>query len=224
METFLDSEVSVLSLLSNEHKLILIESKILGKSEELFMQLGVKRVTMDDIASALSMSKKTLYQYFDNKDSLVLAVAKAHIERETLNFLEIKKTSMNSIEEMHRLAKDMRKNLGQINPSILFDLQRFHPQAWDCFLKFNNEFIQGMMEENLDRGIKEGYYRLGLDSKILAKIRVEQIRFLCDEKIFPNSTFEFSRVQVQILDHYIQGLLTELGRKLYIQFQENERN
>jgi TetR/AcrR family transcriptional regulator, cholesterol catabolism regulator len=205
METFLDSEVSVLSLLSNEHKLILIESKILGKSEELFMQLGVKRVTMDDIASALSMSKKTLYQYFDNKDSLVLAVAKAHIERETLNFLEI-------------------KNLGQINPSILFDLQRFHPQAWDCFLKFNNEFIQGMMEENLDRGIKEGYYRLGLDSKILAKIRVEQIRFLYDEKIFPNSTFEFSRVQVQILDHYIQGLLTELGRKLYIQFQENERN
>ena len=95
------------------------------------MQLGVKRVTMDEIASALSMSKKTLYQYFDNKDSLVLAVAKAHIERETLNFLEIKKTSMNSIEEMHRLAKDMRKNLGQINPSILFDLQRFQWEEVD---------------------------------------------------------------------------------------------
>lgn len=197
--------------------------KIVFAAGELFMRLGIRSVTMDDIARELAMSKKTLYQYFNNKNSLVNAVADGHIQMEQSDFERITIESSNAIQEIHGLAMCMRKNMGQVNPSTLFDLQKFHPEAWGRFLEFKDGFIAGHVETNIIKGIKEGYYRSAINAKIIAKMRVEQVQTMFDPKLFPTSEFDFADVQQQILDHFVHGLLTDKGRELYEEFQKEEQ-
>ena len=59
-----------------------VQTQIINKAEDLFLRYGLKSVTMDDIARKLGISKKTLYQYVENKTDLVSKIMLAHIEEE----------------------------------------------------------------------------------------------------------------------------------------------
>ena len=201
-----------------------LTDKVVSVAEGLFMRLGVRSITMDEVARTLSMSKKTLYQYFENKDQLVSATMIAHIRREEKALKRVHKSSRNAIEEIHGLAEIMRKNLGQLNPSTLFDIKRFHLNAWEKFLNFKNKCIQGHTADNIVRGIKEGYYRPEIDAHILARLRVEQVPLMFKPTVFSNADFDFKQVQLQVLDHFIHGLLTNKGRKLYEKFSQEVRH
>ena len=198
----------------------MMTAKVVSVAEDLFMRLGVRSITMDEVARTLSISKKTLYQYFENKDQLVSATMISHIEREEKAFKRIHDSSRNAIEEIHGLAEIMRKNLGQLNPSTLFDIQRFHPHAWEKFLNFKDKCIQGHTADNIVRGVIEGYYRPDIDANILARLRVEQVSLMFKPTVFSSTDFDFKQVQLEVLDHFIHGLLTNKGRKLYEKFPQ----
>src|SRR3954467_98173 len=106
------------------------KEKILKGAETLFMKYGVRSISMDDIARHLSVSKKTLYQHFADKEDIVTMACKAHLERSTKEFEEVKSEAKNAIEELATLSLCLRKNMEDMNPSLLFDLQKYHPKAW----------------------------------------------------------------------------------------------
>ena len=158
------------------------------------------------------------------RDRLVSAVMIAHIEREEKAFKRVHESSQNAIEEIHGLAEIMRKNLGQLNPSTLFDIQRFHPHAWEKFLNFKDKCIQGHTADNIMRGVKEGYYRSEIDANILARLRVEQVSLMFKPTVFSSTDFDFKQVQLEVLDHFIHGLLTNKGRRLYEKYPQEARH
>lgn len=198
------------------------KEKILKDAEELFIKFGVRSVTMDDVAREVSMSKKTLYQYFDNKDTLVSEVALSHITKEAKEFEEIETISQDAIHEIFLVTLCLRKHVFKMNPSLLYDMQKYHADAWDHYLNFKNNFIRGHIERNISRGIEEGYFRADIDPRVLSILRVEQVQLAFDTKIFPQDHFDFAAVQLQILDHFIHGLLTEVGRKKYEEHLQSE--
>jgi len=200
------------------------KEKIVEGAGELFMRYGVRSVTMDDVARELGMSKKTLYQFFTNKDDLVLEVSKAHIEREKIEFGEIKAVSKNALDELFSITKCLRISMQRVNPSLLFDLQKYHPSAWDLFLDFKYNFIRSMVERNVTKGVEEGYYRSEITPDVMAKLRMEQVQMAFDPKVFPPSEYDLVEVQMQVLDHFIQGLLSHQGRKLYETYQKQMTN
>ena len=199
------------------------KEKIIGSAEELFMQYGIRSVTMDDVARQSSMSKKTIYQYFDNKDSLVLAVAVNHFEREKAEFLEIENIAENAVHELILVSQCIRKHVFKMNPSLLFDMQKYHGSSWDTYLKFKHGTIRGQIMRNIERGKSEGLFRDEIDSEILSIIRVEQVQLVFDPSIFPTDKFDFRAVQMQIMDHFVNGLLTDKGRNAYREFTETEK-
>lgn len=198
-----------------------INERIIVAADSLFMKYGARSVTMDDIARELSVSKKTIYQYYKDKDEIVTLVSKAHIDQEKKEFTEISETSDSAIEEIFKISQCIRKMVTEINPSLLFDLQKYHRKAWDLYLDYKTEFIKNSVVSNLDRGIKEGCYREELDAEVIATYRVEQVQMAFDDKIFPTKKFKFPQVQMQLFDHFIHGLLTDKGRKLYKDYQLN---
>ena len=198
------------------------KGKILESAQELFITYGIRSVTMDDVARAASMSKKTLYQYFDNKDGLVSEVAKNHFEQEKAEFLEIEKDAKDAIEEILLVSKCLRKHVFRMNPSLLYDMQKYHGRAWDNYLQFKHSTIRGYVQRNIERGQREGVFRPEIDAKVLAIFRIEGIQLVFDTKLFPRDKFEFAKVQLQILDHFIYGLLTEKGRKKYEEYIQKE--
>ena len=199
-----------------------IKSNIIKTANELFMRLGVRSVTMDDVARELSVSKKTLYQYFDNKDNLVLAVVQRHIDFEKEEFTGIPDKSSNAVEEIFHVAHCIREHVSKVNPSTLYDIQKYHMNAFNLFLSFKNEFIKGTVKTNLERGIAEGYYRKELNAEIIAIYRMEQVQMIFDNRVYPSSKFSFSEVQMHLFDHFVHGLLTDEGRKLFKEYQLQE--
>ena len=109
----------------------------------------------------------------------------------------------------------MRKNLRDINPSLVFDLQKYHKKAWNLWTTFKNEFIKNNIVRNLEKGIRDGFFREDINVEIIAIFRVEQVQMTFDDNIYPKNKFELSELQVQLFDHFVYGLLTEKGRRLY---------
>jgi len=205
-----------------ENKVLEAREKIIESATELFMRYGIRSVTMDDVAKEASMSKKTLYQHFQNKDSLVTEGVKKHFEIERSEFEAIQSQADNAIHELILTAQCVRKHLFKTNPSLLLDMQKFHASAWKEYLDFKQGAIKGQIEDNIKRGIAEGYFRSGMDPEILAIFRVESVQMIFDPKVYPNDRFDFAEVQMQIMDHFINGLLTDAGRKKYEEYGENE--
>lgn len=196
------------------------KNKITTAAEALFMRYGVRSVTMDDVAREVSMSKKTLYHFFENKDNLVTEVTREHLKREMMEYGDISGKSEDAIDELHQIAVCMRRNLQEMNPSLLHDLQKFHAEAWNEFIIFKHEFIKNHIKDNLLRGMKQGYYREDLNPEILATYRVEQVQMIFEEKIFPKGEFNFLEVQMELFKHFILGILSDKGRKKYNKYQE----
>ena len=196
------------------------KEKILRGAEALFMKYGVRSISMDDIARHLGVSKKTLYQHFADKEELVMLVSKSHLERNVKEFESVLENSENSIEELAKISKCMRRNLEGLNQTMMFDLQKFHPRAWNVWLEFKHKFIRESVIKNLKKGIQEGNIRPDIEPEIMAILRIELIQLAFNPDIFPRERFNVVELHSQVFDHFVFGLVTEKGRKLYLKCKE----
>ncbi len=194
--------------------------KILNGAVELFMKYGLRSISMDDIARHLTVSKKTLYQHFADKEDLITLVLESHIEESQKQYEGITRNSTNAIEELAQISQCLRKDMAETNPSVLFDLQKFHPKAWEVWINHKNKYIRESVVRNIKQGIEEGYFRSEVNAEVLAAIRIELISMGFDQTIFPQSTFNLAEVQSQIFDHFVYGLCTDKGKKLYQKHKE----
>ncbi len=192
-----------------------IKDKILKGAMELFLKYGVRSVSMDDIARHLSVSKKTIYQYFADKDDVVTLVAQNHLEKGRSEFESLREISKNAVDELVRISSCLKKDMQEMNPSLLFDLKKYHAKAWNVWLEHKYKYIHDSVVRNLLQGMEEGYYRKEIRPEVLAVVRIELVQLGFDEGAFPRDQFNLAEVQLQIFDHFIYGLLTEKGRKLY---------
>ena len=193
--------------------------RIIQGGEELFLQAGIKSVTMDDIARHLGMSKKTIYHFFNDKNDLVIALVKKKLEEDECQINKIIEESANVIEEMINMMKCSEEIFSRINPIVIHDMQKYHPDAWSEFQKFKADVLVKTLEELLTKGIKQGFIRPEIDVKILAKMRVNQVEMGFNASIFPVAQFSTWRVQYQLLEHFNYGICTIKGHKLLDQYK-----
>ena len=113
------------------------ERIILG-AEELFLKAGIKSVTMDDVARHLGMSKKTIYQFFKDKNELVIGLVRKKIQEDEEQMEEILNKSTNVIEGMINMMKCSEDIFSRINPIVIHDIQKYHPEAWKQFQNFKS--------------------------------------------------------------------------------------
>ncbi len=222
-ETLVICKVSiVLRHLMEEHDQT--RDKILQGALELFLKYGIRSVSMDDIARHLSISKKTIYQYFVDKDEIVTQATVNHMVHTKADFDNLTKVSKNALDELMRIQMFMRKNMQDMNPSLLFDLKKYHNKAWNAWVDHKNKDIRESVVRNLRQGMEEGLYRTNLNPEILAVLRIESMQWLFDSQIMPTEKFKIVDIQIQMLDHFMYGLLTEKGRKLYEKYKQEPVN
>lgn len=197
-----------------------IKEKILKGAEELFMKYGVRSISMDDIARHLAVSKKTLYQHFADREDIVTLTCQSHLEKSTAEFTAIKKQAKNAIEELASISTCLKKNFEGMNPSLLYDLQKYHPKAWGAWVNHKNKFIRESVVSNLKQGIEEGYFRTEINPDIIGTMRLELMQLAFDESVFPKERFRLAEVQIALFDHFVHGLVTEKGRKLYQKYKD----
>jgi TetR/AcrR family transcriptional regulator, cholesterol catabolism regulator len=199
-----------------------VRQRIIDKSQELFFRYGIKAVTMDDIARELGISKKTIYQHFEDKDAIVLAGVTAHFDEERCQSEELQAKAPDPIAEVVMASEQMRQMLTGMNPTMIFDLKRYYPQAWASFTEFKNDFILDNIRTNLKKGIQLGLYRKDINVEVLALLRNEQVELGFDPQIYPPQKFNMLDVQLSLLDHFLRGVVTDEGLKLYENYLVNQ--
>lgn len=192
-----------------------MRDKILKVADELFIKYGVKNITMDDIAKGLSISKKTIYQFFKDKNEIVKEFTLNQCTSRRDDFEDIPARAKNSIEALVMVSKCIGENVLTLNPLLLMEVQKFYGEAWQIFLDFKEHTFYKSLERTIIRGIKEGYIRKEIDPEIIAIMRMEQVQMCFDPKIFPSDRYDFKEVQMQLFNHFVFGLLTCEGQKLY---------
>ncbi len=188
--------------------------EIIERATMVYMRNGIKSVTMDDLARELGISKKTIYKFFEDKNHLVRSIIKNKIEMEKVMCENCSFASINAIDEMIAVNKSVVENIGNINPSVFYDLQKYHADAWKLIDDHKWNYVLQMMKNNIKRGIDEGIYRSNLDIEIIGRQYVVATDTIMNPDIFPWPTFKIDELFEELMRFQLNGMVNENGRKI----------
>ena len=194
-----------------------MKNNILQRTAAMFFRYGIKSVTMDDIARELGMSKKTLYQFFENKNDLLAQIMDMEGERDIAITGDVLTHSENAIDELMGYARHGLAEFTKVMscPTIVYDLQKYYRELWDKFETDMNKRIYEGTKHNIARGQKEGLYREGIDADIIAKLYVKKMMAIMDEDTFPTEHYNKIRLFTQFLIYHVHGIATPKGIALF---------
>ncbi|MEM9820097.1 MAG: TetR/AcrR family transcriptional regulator [Bacteroidota bacterium] len=199
------------------------KQRVLNKVAEMFMRYGIKSVTMDDISSNLGISKKTLYQYVDNKADLIQQVFQQHIEDETMAMEMLVKESKDAIEEILNIAKYITNLLRMMSPNTLYDLRKYYREIWDLMQGLHQKQIHGVIYNNIERGVNEALYRADIDADIISKLYVSCNTIIVDENFFPLKQYNTERLFLEHIKYHIFGIASKKGLRLLDKYTKNKK-
>ncbi|WP_235297850.1 TetR/AcrR family transcriptional regulator [Portibacter marinus] len=191
-----------------------ILNKIIDASEKLFMTYGLKSISMDDIATKLGMSKKTIYKYCDTKERLIHMTLFHFLKREKKIVAKINAESENAVEEIIAIGRHIIKMAKKLKPALVFDLKKYHTENWELVEKHHHEFIREVITNNITRGMKEGFFRADLNPEIIAQLYVAKSLIISDEKNFISDNATLEELVREHLLYHLYGVLSEEGTKL----------
>ncbi len=200
--------VYICAALKNQQQLHLLQ-----KSGELFKKYGVKSYTIDDVARELRMSKKTIYQFVQNKAELVRLTMQTYLENEQNQLETILKVSKDSVDEMIQMVAYFYNQIRDFNPSALNDLQKYYPETWAIYNNYRFHFMLDMITRNIRSGVKQGLYRSDLNAEIVARIYIANIDVLINQEIFPSKEYAYVDTYKEYLNYHLRGIVSAKGLK-----------
>ncbi len=209
METLVTKKVSLVLCPIME-----VKQRILEKATDLFMRYGIRSITMDEIAAQLAISKKTIYQFFTDKDEIVEAVVNQEIGKNEEECEHFKQNSENALHEIFLAVDEMEKMMKSMNPLIMYDLEKHHPRSYKKFRNHKYQYMYTMVKNNLERGIQEENYRADLNVDIVARHRIESAFMSFNQDVFPHNRYKISELCFELVMLYLYSITTSKGKKI----------
>lgn len=193
--------------------------EIVNAGCELFMKYGIKSVSMDDLASHLAISKKTLYKYIKDKRHLVEMVVDSLLTKN--KFHDRANTSqLNAIEEYFMIYQQVTKMISDANFSAEFDLQKYYPDLYKKMLDTRQKKMMFGIKKNLEKGVKEKFYRQDLDVDVIAKLNVLLGESMHDYEFLMKNKPVLLHIMEVNFDFYMHGVCSPEGLKEYYKNKE----
>ncbi|MBW6492637.1 MAG: TetR/AcrR family transcriptional regulator [Lentimicrobium sp.] len=183
---------------------------IINTSGMLFRKYGVRSISMDDISKELGMSKKTLYQYVDNKADLIEKLLSHQIESSTTCKVDVPE-GMNAIDFLFHVSSKISEEILGMNTLIVFDLKKYYPLLYNSFLKAKRENTVLKIRENLEQGIKEGLYRSDLDTELVSNLYIQKLMNVHNPEFLSFVNFSQEKVFQVMFDNHIRGIANDQG-------------
>jgi hypothetical protein len=188
-----------------------MREKIIHKSADLFLSYGFKSVTMDDIANALGISKKTIYLHFDNKTKLVEATTLSMFNIISHGIDCICALEKNPIEEIYDIKRFVSEHLKDEKSSPQYQLQKYYPKIFNSLKNKQFEVMYQCVNTNLNRGIKLGIYRDTINVDFITRIYFNCMLAIKDDNLFPNNTFSKNMLMENYIEYHLRGICTIKG-------------
>ena len=191
-----------------------MKEKILNKATDLFLNLGFKSVTMDDIAHEMGISKKTIYSHFPNKTKLIEQCT-AQVQCDISEGIdEIVSHKKNPIEELYEIKRFVMMHLKDEKKSPGYQLQKYYPEIYKALNAKQFEMMHGCIVDNIERGLAMGIYRDNLNVEFVSRIYFSGVSTIKDDSLFPTSLFSKVEVFDYYLEYHLRGIVTPKGRQI----------
>ncbi|MGM0933744.1 MAG: TetR/AcrR family transcriptional regulator [Bacteroidota bacterium] len=201
-----------------------MRDKILNTATEMFLNLGFKSVTMDDIANEMAISKKTIYAHFDTKTKLVQAVTNHLFENIDQGIKDIRAKKMNPIEEIYEIKSFSMKYLKDEKTSPQYQLQKYYPKIYKSISSRQYELVQCCVIENLECGITTGHYRSDIPISFISRIHFTGMMGLKDKDLFPTEEYSNAKLMEYFVEYHIRAISTPKGLKTLQEFLNKRKN
>lgn len=198
-------------------------TKIIGKAAALFVESGIKGITMDELAEHLGMSKRTIYEHFADKKELV---------KECVIFIDNKKDelakdavkhSKNVIETLLTLHLDNLKMMGSVNRKFADDIKKFYPELHNYFQEKRESSVYSTINF-LQKGVEEGVVRDDQNVEIYANLLHEEMYLLFDNRSIHLSEFSVKEVYSVMFLCFLRGIATNKGLAVIDDFLMKNKN
>ena len=196
------------------HLRLIMREKILTNSAELFLTFGFKSITMDDIANKIGISKKTIYQHFDNKTKLVEATTLHMFEIISQGIDCICMLDKNPIEEIYEIKQFVMMHLKDEKSSPQYQLQKYYPKIFESLKSKQFCKMQGCVTNNLMKGVEKGLYRANINIDFMSRLYFNCMMSLKDKTLFPLENFSMNMLMDNYLEYHIRGICTPKGQDI----------
>ena len=189
----------------------IMKDKILKNATDLFLSYGFKSVTMDDIANKIGMSKKTIYQHFDNKTKLVEATTMHLFELISNGINHICELETNPIEEIYSIKQFVMAHLKDEKSSPQCQLQKYYPAIFSVLKHKQFSVMQDCVTKNLERGVQLGIYRKDIHIDFISRLYFRGTTVIKDKDLFPENKFSMHMLMNNYLEYHLRGICTPKG-------------
>jgi AcrR family transcriptional regulator len=194
---------------------------LLLRIRDLLFLYGTKSITLDDIASRMGISKKTIYSCCPDKKNLVDRIVVDYLSSHRAEAERVRAESRHAIDEVLQMARLARARMEQVSPAFLFDLNKYYPEIWARFEQYRTQEIFGQVVDVIKRGQQEGLFRTDLDTEIVAAMHLQHIRLLTEPGQQPRPERPVGDLIRHIISIFLQGIVTRKGLDVMSQLEKN---
>jgi hypothetical protein len=187
---------------------------IVEKVSDLYLQFGIKGVTMDDVAHHITISKKTLYQYFKDKKELVWAVLEHNDCEKKIDLSIFEQSSSNAIDDLFSFYNVQVEMIKSNKPAFVYDLKKYYPEIFLHFQKIKHKRVLESITNNLLKGKKEGLYRSDINEDILSRLSLMRIEGIMNTDFFSAEEIVSTDFFSEIFKYNVFGIVSDKGRKM----------
>lgn len=192
------------------------QTKIIEQIEDKLFKEGFYKTTMDDVASELGMSKKTIYKFFPSKDDLVMAIAKHFMNSMKNKIVPALNSDKNAIEKLAELISILAKASEKISPKRMDEMRKYFPHLWNEIDNFRTEIMFGNITKVIEQGKKEGLF-INYPTNIMMNILVSSVRSVVNPDFILNNNFSIIEAARFAFKIVIGGIVTDKGKKIFNQ-------
>lgn len=190
-----------------------MRSQIIHKATEMFLELGFKSVTMDDLAQVLSVSKKTIYDQVGKKSILVEMVVQRIIIEISSEMEHVSHQDDNAISEMIAFRDIIIKRLKNQKSSPQFQLKKYYSKIYDRYRGKLIGIIEKNIQNNLLKGIEEGFYHKDLNLDFVVKLYIAGILDLKNEEFLRSEKYTPKQLYYEFVLYHMRSMTTPKGQK-----------
>jgi AcrR family transcriptional regulator len=194
------------------------KDKIFEIALRLFSEQGIRYVTMDELARAAGISKRTIYICFKDKAELVETLYGNLIRQMEQTLLSIRGEDENAVTEFIRMNKTVLSFHRHFSHRVIEDLQRFHGITYKKLLVFRFRFLPGLFSANIEAGIDAKLFSENYNSQVMAELAVHQLTYLWHQPEEAIQTVAPKVVRQQFLQHLVSGMTTPAGKEIARQY------
>lgn len=187
------------------------KEELVASISDLFLKYGLRSTSMDDISTHLKISKKTLYQVFENKDDVVEQVMYYRLENLRRETRPEEVAKIGPVRFLYEMKKHIIANLNTLLPANYFDLRKYHPEVDRRTGEERDKIMKTVLRSILSVGMKSGYFRKDLDTELQMYIFNRQMSFLIEQEVPTDPVYPVSLLISAILDNFILAISTRKG-------------